>query len=419
MNLQSKNLKKLLISALDILLCIGAYTLWIEKWSYITTTFLLVCCVLCFVFSKKAKSISKHTLLWLIYVICLLLNVMISTDYSESFSFAKVLIAMIITMLVFSMADINPVMIGRVFIITSTILSFSVVWEFIDFNSFQDVAREIFSTDLYIEISKLHGSFNRYVGFGVYSGPSACMIIYGVCAAFAYMKKTALFYAIIAIDIFAVILTGSRTLLILVILVWLIYSLCMKSKEEKKITAKKILLSAGCITAGLVLILNFISENESGLRLVNGTATSASILARFALYGLALKIFTSYPLFGSGVNTFLNYSSITGSTENTYTHNLILQTLAEQGIIGTLLLMTAMIYSFIVIFKLWKKSPDSKALRFSLMIQLVFFVYSMVGNPFYDINLRLVYFIGLYLGLRCKKIVQSATNCDRSMNKIW
>ena len=403
MKISSKKIRQGTQIILDCSLCVGAYLLWINALSFVTVTYLLLCCIISFIMNYRSFGLNKITIIWILYVISLFPNVMLSHDMSRSMSFARLLIGMIAVVIIFSNADNNSEIPVKFIFILSFILSLSVIWEFVDYTSFQMVAKELFSLDLYIEISSLKGSFNRYVGFGVYSGPSACMIIFGLCSAMAYMKKNITFYIIICIEIIAILLTGSRSLLILFVIIWMVYNAYMKTKEEKILTLKKIILYLVVIISTIFLLYNVILENSDSLRLFDGSATTSSISARFALYAYALVLFAQNPILGTGINTYLYYSTRNSALDSTYTHNLILQSLAEQGIIGAFLLILAITITFIYIFEKWKHNKSSTVLKFSILIQIVFLVYSMVGNPFYDINLRLIYFLAIMFGLReCK-----------------
>lgn len=415
MKISVKQLKIAIQILLDCSLCIGAYFLWVNALSFITFTYLLIVSALGYILSNRINDsikISKVTIIWCAYLIYLIFNVILSSDISKSTSFAKLLTAMILCTIIFAKNESNSKMAGYLLIVMALILSLSVMWEFLDYSSFQNVAQNLFTLDLYIEISKLRGSFNRYVGFGVYSGPTACLIIYGMCAAITYLKKNIIFYVIMGIDIVAIVLTGSRTLLLLFIIVWMCYVFYMRTKKEKKITKKKIFLYSILLVVAVLVGGNFIIKNASNLRLLDGTATDASVNTRFLLYAYAINLFINNPVVGTGINTYLNFSSNNMMLESTYTHNLILQSLAEQGIIGCILLIGAILFTFIYIIRTWKRGIKTNSMKFSILVQIVFLVYSMVGNPFYDINLRLVYFVGVMIGLReCKKNLKE--------KKIW
>lgn len=403
MKISVNKLKLYIQIILDCSLCIGAYFLWINSLSFITSTYLIGACLLSFLLNyrnSKILRIKKTHFIWVAYILSVFFNVFLSTDVSKSLSFAKVLVSMIVVTLTFSEGKSNSKIAGKLVIVLSVCLSLSVIWEFIDYDSFRNVAMNLFSTDLYIEISKLRGSFNRYVGFGVYSGPAACLIIYGICAALAYLKKRVAFYIILGISLIAILLTGSRTLLILIAIVWICYQLYMKTLAEKKITATRIFIYFAALVAICYVMYNFILKNSSNLRLLDGSATNASVNTRFELYRYAIFLFIRNPIFGTGINTFLNYSTLNSSLENTYTHNLILQSLAEQGLIGCVLLISSIAATFIHVVNKWKSGVKTNSMKFSILTQIVFIVYSMVGNPFYDINLRLIYFFAVMIGLR-------------------
>lgn len=403
MKISVNKLKMYSQTILDCSLCIGAYFLWIDALSFITVSYLILVSAISFCLNYKNCNLLKLDriqFIWVAYALSVFINVFSSSDITKSLSFAKLLIAMIIVVLFFSKADGIPKISGKLVAILAICLSLSVIWEFIDYESFRNVAMNLFSIDLYIEISSLKGSFNRYVGFGVYSGPSACLIIYGICAALAYMKKNLLFYIVVGIDLIAILLTGSRTLLLLIAIVWICYQLYLRSVAEKKITGSKVLLYFVAIVAIGFAVYNFVLKNSSSLRLLDGSASNKSVNTRFALYGYAILLFTKNPILGTGINTFLNFSTLNSSLENTYTHNLILQSLAEQGIIGGLLLISAIVMTFVYILRMWRNGLRTNSMKFSILVQIVFMIYSMVGNPFYDINLRLVYFVAVMIGLR-------------------
>lgn len=403
MKISVNKLKLYIQVLLDCSLCVGAYFLWIDAWSFITVTYLVLVSVLSFCVNYRSTSalrIEKIHFIWLVYVVSVCLNVFSSSDVPKSLSFAKVLIAMILVTLVFSKGKSNSEIAGKLVIVLAVCLSLSVIWEFIDYDSFRSVAMNLFSSDLYIEISKLRGSFNRYVGFGVYSGPAACLIIYGICASLAYLKKGIVFYIVLGINLVAILLTGSRTLLILIAMVWICYQLYMRTMAEKKLTASKVFIYLVAIVAIGYAVYSFVLKNSNSLRLLDGSATNASVNTRFALYGYAILIFLKNPILGTGINTFLNYSTLNATLESTYTHNLILQSLAEQGIIGCVLLVGSIAMTFVYVLKRWKGGITTNSMKFSILTQIVFIVYSMVGNPFYDINLRLIYFIAVMIGMR-------------------
>lgn len=403
MKISVNKLKLYIQIILDCSLCVGAYFLWINSWSFITSTYLIGVSFLSFLLNYKSGNIlriERTHFIWIAYILSVVLNAFSSTDATKSLSFAKVLVTMIVVVLVFSKGKSNSEIAGKMVIVLSVFLSFSVIWEFIDYDSFRDVAMNLFSNDLYIEISKLRGSFNRYVGFGVYSGPAACLIIYGICAALAYLRKGFMFYTILGLSLVAILLTGSRTLLILIAIVWVCYQLYMKTLAEKKITASKVFIYFVALVAISYAVYNFVLKNSSNLRLLDGSATNASVNTRFALYGFAILLFIRNPIFGTGINTFLNYSTLNASLENTYTHNLILQSLAEQGIIGSVLLIGSIATTYIYSVKKWRGGIKTNSMKFSILTQIVFIVYSMVGNPFYDINLRLIYFFAVMIGMR-------------------
>ena len=126
-------------------------------------------------------------------------------------------------------------------------------------------------------------------------------------------------------------------------------------------------------------------------------------------YILALKIFGSNPIFGSGPEGFRNYCRLNNydpivGTCTTHPHNLFLQILSELGIIGILLYLLGVIFIILKIFKATKlkkkylKGHYNSFLVISFGLLLVYFPLTPSGNFFNNwISLSNFYYIGIYM----------------------
>ncbi|MEH7214278.1 O-antigen ligase family protein [Priestia megaterium] len=181
------------------------------------------------------------------------------------------------------------------------------------------------------------------------------------------------------------IFTGKRSLLLANILAIVILFVT----THKKLTLKKILLYF-CSTLLLLLLcylaVNYIPQTQTIFEKFNGEDVSSG---RFSLFKEAFNLFETKPLVGYGINTFAQISP-----SGLDTHNVYLQLLAEVGLVGTIFIIGPMIYLFIFSLKIYRLNfGRCQYIALSLYIQIIFLVYSALGNPFYNTNLFLAYLV--------------------------
>lgn len=156
MKISVNKVKTHIQTILDCSLCIGAYFLWIDALSFVTASYLIIVSAISFFLNYKNSNPLKFNriqFVWAVYVLWVCINIFSSSDISKSLAFAKMLIAMIVAVLFFSKADGHSKTSGKLVAILALCLSLSVIWEFIDYESFKNIAMNLFSIDLYIEIS--------------------------------------------------------------------------------------------------------------------------------------------------------------------------------------------------------------------------------------------------------------------------
>ena len=142
----------------------------------------------------------------------------------------------------------------------------------------------------------------------------------------------------------------------------------------------------------VVRILEYFNTDDSG-DISNG---------RVALIQNAYSEFMSHPVMGIGWGTFSKTYSITGA------HNIYLQLLCECGVVGFILVVSAMLFVLSNTVKLLKRyCIEYKgilaqiSLKCSAFIQIYILVYGFFGNPIYDYNYILMYFLGLLFASIC------------------
>ena len=121
---------------------------------------------------------------------------------------------------------------------------------------------------------------------------------------------------------------------------------------------------------------------------------------RFTLWGTALLYLKTHPFFGIGWDAFKYiYQGLTGEFLNI--HNVYIQLLAENGVIGALPFFAFFGITIKRLFSLTKQinSVDNCDDRlkfyvcFSLLVQVFFLTYCMTGNPLYDAPTLIVYLL--------------------------
>lgn len=115
----------------------------------------------------------------------------------------------------------------------------------------------------------------------------------------------------------------------------------------------------------------------------------------------AFNLFLKNPFFGVGWRQFKYLSPMytMGSYVNDDVHNIYLQLLCENGIIGFIIVFGVMITSYIITWKLIKKAKytyDSYNyffVMFSFGYQTFFLLYGLTGNSLYDIQCFFPYIV--------------------------
>lgn len=141
-----------------------------------------------------------------------------------------------------------------------------------------------------------------------------------------------------------------------------------------------------------------------------GLVGDDSFGGRSSYYEICLGLYHDRPLSGFGWNAFTEtlYSSgildlrrlYAAGNLNQNAHNVFLQLLAEEGIVGLTLFLSAsfavLVKSILVLRKLIKKTPECESempVLFSIGIQCFFLLYCFTGNPLYEPVEYFVFFL--------------------------
>ncbi len=240
-------------------------------------------------------------------------------------------------------------------------------------------------------------SQNILIGFTDHFSISGIFFAFGCIAAFIYWlqdKKSALKTVFLVLMIASLIMTQKRGPLVFsacaIFAIYFIY---------EKVSMRSIALFFGGLVTLFVsyfIVAAFYPPIGTVFeRFINGGNSGRS-----DLYEIAREFFMQAPVFGSGFGQFREYSLNYYSTEYS-AHHMYLQLLAELGIVGALffvvLAAVTLATTAFLTFKLKKDDDKEKqfALMFSLGCQIYFLTYAVTGNPIYDPQCYLPYFISL------------------------
>jgi len=212
------------------------------------------------------------------------------------------------------------------------------------------------------------------LGYSLIDMPMSKRIIYGFCAG---IMSSALFLSL------------SRGGILVYILVSLFILICSRYKTSLKNRRK--FLSAWVFT--LLGLLIFLGDVRAVWQRLSGLFGKGAFT--FLGHGYSwldtLRIWQDFPLFGTGLGTFGNISSMYKSTPECtlfiYAHNDYLQLLSEVGLLGFLVLSIFFILYFKSVLKMWVERHDPYAICLSL--GGIASIFAMLVYSFLDFNLHI------------------------------
>lgn len=169
----------------------------------------------------------------------------------------------------------------------------------------------------------------------------------------------------------------------------------------------KLLLISGLLAGFTLVLATFIPAVDATLNRFAELTVDDTGSGRTYLYEYAWRMFEQNPLLGNGWGSYASYLSTTSlgvmysdlGFASMSAHNVYLQLLAETGIVGMLLFLfpatATLIYTIRESGAAVGENPFDRAfcLRASAAMQLFFLVYCLSGNPLYDVQCYLPYFI--------------------------
>jgi O-antigen ligase len=176
----------------------------------------------------------------------------------------------------------------------------------------------------------------------------------------------------------------------------LLLGLTLRDRDARR---RVLLVFAGGI-AGAFLVSQLVpGQNVSrALSFLTGNAQDASSNGRTGLWHAAWHAFAGHPLWGIGTGSFGSIDPV-----NLYPHNLVLETLAEQGIVGGLLVVGTIVLGAAALWRLWREADGrdrhDAAMTASLLAAAV--VNAMLSGDI-AVNNAVWLALGLGTGLRLR-----------------
>lgn len=214
-----------------------------------------------------------------------------------------------------------------------------------------------------------------------------------------------------------VFVSGKRTFSLLAILC-LVGMYLITSDRHKTQKAAKIAVVLG---VSLLILYNvFPPIRELVTRTVQLNAGGDEFTrtsGRSGMWKVAMSIFLSHKLFGTGFATFAVYTGSFYRSElwagKYLTHNIYYGLISETGLVGTLILVSFFFYALIwscVEYLKYRKQLDSTSVRVSLyaiFVQIWFVIYGYSGNGIYDANEFFFYIMAIAMMIA---VVQESKN---------
>lgn len=203
----------------------------------------------------------------------------------------------------------------------------------------------------------------------------------------------------------ALLLTGKRAHPVFVIVSCIIYYFIVNKDK----ISKKWMNFATTLIVGFTLFNVLASFMPQMLTFINrfeelSNSQRGVLNGREEMYSLGFDLWNKHILFGNGWGSYsINYQKylyINGISDSSYLdcHNIYIQLLCETGVTGLTLFLIITLGTLIMSIKLRLKMKESM-LDFAIIYQIFFLMYGFSGNPLYDPQCYVIYFvcIGIFL----------------------
>ena len=315
---------------------------------------------------------------WMICLIVLLLGISVNSNFIETFPtkfiFGSGIFCMIGIFFQFMFQDVYDQYIATLFLNSDRIIAFG------------------------------HGEYG-FAGFTYQLDTTAMPILYAM-GVFLYdnsilkkKKSSKLFKSVIYIVfVMVIVMTGKRTNALLAVIIPALILIISNKQASKRVRNALIVgtLALGAfyfIYINAELLYNTTIFHRVGSTIINLQKGNDITSGRTELYAKAFEVYSTHKFLGVGVGNFINYANAA-----TDVHNVYLQVLCEQDILGEVLFILPVILCLFSGVKLLinEKNDNYRSVyQFSLFVQLIYIAYGMTGNLNINLYGYMVYFLAI------------------------
>lgn len=221
-------------------------------------------------------------------------------------------------------------------------------------------------------------------------------------------KKSSILIILVVV---ALLLTGKRgQVLFSVLSLFVVYYISLKSSK----TVNRFIKIFGIFLVGASLLFltyqlfpnlfTFVYRFQNSIDTNTLTSNRSDLL-----WPIAIDAFKKNPIFGIGwcQYTYNLSTQIGGESAVYHTHNIYLQLLCETGIFGFTIYVIWMLWNIISTYKVYCFMINSKTIytkelfyiTFSFSFQIFFILYGITGNPLYDEEMFIPYFVSCAINI--------------------
>ena len=199
------------------------------------------------------------------------------------------------------------------------------------------------------------------------------------------------------------------------------FLLCFKKKNNGKLIRVLTIIAFALII--FLVALPYLKTIPSISKLTNTFEMllngEEALEGRSLLYSRAFEMWKSKPLFGYGWFEYYRLNQgILADNVYSHAHNIVLELMVDLGIIGTIVILLPMIYTFVLNVKTLKKAASHGHLEYSgyfkltLFFQCFFFIDSLLHVSFYNVSILIIYMLVCisFFSLRYKYLRHVAQN---------
>lgn len=264
------------------------------------------------------------------------------------------------------------------------------------------------------------GLTSHYSTMGMYMAFGLIVVFF-----WAFKRNKYKFGVVMSIPVIAafvcLFLTGKRAHLIFAAVSLLVVYLGFLGKNSGSAKLKRIMGLILVAAVSLVIMSSLPQFSAIMARFKIGEDSSLGEISNGRLDLLwipAFKLFSKNKLFGIGWRNFkYDFKQYSSMRVNNDAHNIYLQLLCETGIVGFVIIMSILLFTFYITYKTLKEerarfeetgevSDRMYYLAFSFTVQLFFFMYGMTGNPLYQFECYLPYMLACAMTYRARREIK-------------